>query len=231
MASKDLIRMTEGALENMIVEAVNYNRIGGTHFLPRCSSAMMVDAFNNIVWRRKAPKEITRRRMQHWLYCTECAFLFVAGYNRPIKAKLLTMGYGVFGIKGVRPKGSRDDIAAEGILALNVINGKDFYTNCRTIAEKSGHAAFYHKPLDSENGYLVNISDDRHGTPDTFVKDIFLDYLSLVGKDGGGSMQQNREQLSYEGSLAVDYYESIRLYRQYSILARQVIRIVANEWE
>jgi len=231
MASKDLIRMTEGALDNMIVEAVNYDRIGGTHFLPRCSSTMMVDTFNHVVWRRKAPKEITICRIKHWLFCTECAFLFATGYKRPITAKLLTKGYGVFGIKGVRPKGSRDDIAAEGIMALNVKNDKDFYKNCCTIAEKSGHDSFYHKPLDSDSGYLVNVSDNQHGTPDTFIKDVFLDYLSLLGKDDENSMQQNREQVSYEGEPIFDCNESISQYRQFCGLTRQAIQIIAKEIE
>jgi len=47
MASKDLIRMTEGTLDNIITEAVNYEKIGGKHFSPRCSSSMMVDIFND----------------------------------------------------------------------------------------------------------------------------------------------------------------------------------------
>jgi len=87
------------------------------------------------------------------------------------------------------------------------------------------------RKLDSELGYLVNISDNHHGAPDTFVKEIFLDYLSLFSKNSDEQKQQDRERISYEGELAIDCIESISLVRQYAGLTRQAISNIAKELE
>jgi len=114
-------------------------------------------------------------------------------------------------------------------MVLNVTNDKDFYKRCCMISNEFGLRTLYHKPLDSETGYLIDTNGNRYGVANTFVKDVFIDYVLKTSETAEETQMQHHETSSYEGMLKIDPHERIDLFKNYSIMGKWAICSCASK--
>ena len=75
--------------------------------------------------------------------------------NRLLKAKLLSLGYGVTNIHGSYIEGQGTEVAEESFLVVNLKDDKNFYKNCFKLSEYFNQDSFLYKAKNSDNAYLV----------------------------------------------------------------------------
>ena len=75
--------------------------------------------------------------------------------NRLLKAKLLSLGYGVTNIHGSYIEGQGTEVTEESFFVVNLKNDESFFDNCFKLSEYFNQDSFLYKSKNSDNAYLV----------------------------------------------------------------------------
>lgn len=116
-------------------------------------------------------------------------------YNRELKAKLLSMGYGVTNTRGVyREEGisssQGDTDQEESFMVVNLNDDADFYENIFKLSEYYNQDSFLYKPKEEEKAYLVGTNNSEfpgygNKVPQgSIISGVVSQFMSRIGNKG-----------------------------------------------
>lgn len=113
-------------------------------------------------------------------------------YNRELKAKLLTLGYGVTNVRGVYreggPKGS--DEQEESFFIVNLSNDADFKQKIFKLSEHYNQDSFIYSPMGTDEAVLIgtnNCDFPGYGNEvpqSSFKRNVASMFMSRIGSQG-----------------------------------------------
>lgn len=111
-------------------------------------------------------------------------------YNRELKAKLLSKGYGVTNVRGSYKESILPEGQEESFFVVNLNNDENFKENIASLSEYYNQDSFIYSPKDTTEGFLIGTNAaDFPGFGEEipngkFIKNVQSMFMSRIGNKG-----------------------------------------------